>query len=134
MECINEQVSLLKKGNEKAFSIIYNYYWDKLYYVAYQKLQNQDAAEEAVQEVFLTLWKDREKLSIYSLSGYLAAMTRHAVYRYLAREKAVKNRELHFEEDRKKEVNLEDELDNKMALKKILELSNQLPPKCRLVF
>ena len=134
MEYVNEQVALLKRGDKKAFSIIYNYYWDKLYYVAYQKLQNQDAAEEIVQEVFLTLWKNRETHSIQSLAGYLAAMTRHAVYRYLASEKAAKNRELYFGEVRKKVVNLEDELDNKLALKKILELSNQLPLKCRLVF
>ncbi|MBD1423919.1 sigma-70 family RNA polymerase sigma factor [Sphingobacterium chuzhouense] len=134
MEDIASQIPLLIKGSEKAFSTIYNHYWDRLYYVAYQKLQSQEAAEEIVQEVFLTLWRDRQKLSIHSLSNYLAAMVRHAVYRYVASEKAVKNRELRFEEVQKKNLNLEDELNNKLALKKILELSNQLPLKCRLVF
>lgn len=129
-----EQLLLLKQGDEKAFSAIYNHYWNKLYYVAYQKLQDQNTAEEIVQEVFLMLWKDRETLSIESLSSYLAAMTRYAVYRHLARERASKNRETSYEDTKLRVSNLDEELDYKFTLKKISELSNQLPLKCRLVF
>ena len=133
-EHIDKLLLLLKKGDEKAFSSIYNYYWDKLYYVAYQKLQDRDAAEEIVQDVFLILWKKREELSIDSLSNYLAAMVRYSVYRYLAREKAMRAREIGYDKQYDKIASLEDELSNKLILNKVLELSNQLPLKCRLVF
>src|SRR5690606_11836603 len=111
-----------------------NYYWDKLYYVDYQKLQNQDAAEEIVQDVFLILWKKRKELSIECLASYLAAMVRYSVYRYLVREKAMRAREIGYDEQHDKIGSLEDELSNKLILNKILELSNELPLKCRLVF
>lgn len=125
---------LLKGGNEESFALLYNQYWDKLYYLAFQKLRSQHAAEEIVQEVFLTLWKKREELEIKSLSSYLAAMVRHSVYRYLAKEKELKNREFIFHGRQPQSDRFDQHIENKLILKKILELSNQLPEKCRLVF
>src|SRR6202000_1639091 len=86
-----ELTDLLKDGNEPAFTEIYNRYWDKLYFIAYKLLKDTNAAEEIVQEVFLMIWKKRDSLNIKSLTQYLAAMTRYAVYRYLAKDK--QNRE-----------------------------------------
>lgn len=57
-------VNLLNDNCEKAFASIYDKYWDKLYYLAYQKVRSQHIAEEIVQEVFLTLWKKRGKLKL----------------------------------------------------------------------
>lgn len=124
----------LKQGDEKAFAIIYENYWDKLYYVAFQKLRMESAAEEIVQEVFLILWKKREELTINSLATYLAAMVRYSVYRYLAREKARQVREINYISNQVGDESLADKLADKFVLDKVFELSNQLPEKCRLVF
>ena len=83
----DELTLLLHKGDEAAFTQIYNCYWDKLYFIAYKLLKDTNAAEEIVQEVFLMIWKKRDSLNIKSLTQYLAAMTRYAVYRYLAKDK-----------------------------------------------
>jgi len=133
-EDTSELLFRLKEGDEKGFTDIYNKYWDRLYYMAFQKLRNQDAAEEVVQEVFLKLWKKRNELTISCLSSYLAAMVRYAVYRYLASESAKKNREFTYDAGQVKIVNMGDQIENKLILDKIIELSNQLPEKCRLVF
>jgi len=125
---------LLKEGDKKAFARIYDLYWDKLYYIAYQKLKNQEGTEEIIQEVFLTLWKKRSELDIKNLSNYLAAMVRYSVYRYFAKEKEIKNRESIFHASQEYILNLDEEVENKLSLEKILELSNLLPEKCRLVF
>lgn len=127
-------VNLLNDNCEKAFASIYDKYWDKLYYLAYQKVRSQHIAEEIVQEVFLTLWKKRGKLSINSLSNYLAAMVRYAVYRHLMTEKNIKNRESIFFSSQKESVTFDKRIDDKLILEKLLELSNELPEKCRLVF
>lgn len=124
----------LKEGDEKAFTRIYDLFWDKLYYVAYKRIQKQEVVEGIVQEVFLTLWEKRSELSINDLSHYLAAMVRHAVYRYLAKEKESKKREHVFYSNQAQILTIDGELENKLILEKILELSNQLPEKCRLVF
>lgn len=124
----------LKEGDEKAFAIIYENYWDKLYYVAFQKLRMESAAEEIVQEVFLTIWEKREELMIQSLSAYLATMVRYSVYRYLAREKSRQARETNYISNQVGEESLLNKIADRFVLDKIFELSNQLPEKCRLVF
>lgn len=130
VDCLNR----LKEGDERAFTTIYEKYWSKLYFVAYQKLRTQAAAEEIVQNVFLTLWQKRAALEIDYLPTYLAAMVRYAIYRYLASEAARKNREIGYTALHDEFVTLSDQLETKLALEKVLELSNQLPEKCRLVF
>lgn len=129
----DELTSLLQGGNEGAFTEIYNRYWDKLYYIAYKLLKDTNAAEEIVQEVFLTLWKKRSTLIIQSLPQYLAAMARYSVYHYIANEKKCK-----VKEDSAALINAagiaEINVDHKLLLQIITELSNKLPEKCRLVF
>ena len=129
----DELKELLKNGDEAAYTKIYNRYWDKLYYIAYKLLRDTDAAEEIVQEVFLNLWKNKEQLEIQSLDSYLAAMARYSVYHYLSKEK--KSR---IKEDKLARLNAgavaESNVDHKILLQIITELSNKLPEKCRLVF
>lgn len=129
----NELALLLQQGNSIAFTEIYNRYWDKLYFIAHKLLKDADTAEEIVQEVFLILWKKKETLTIHSLTQYLAAMTRYAVYRYLARDKQNKVQEQAIGVLNAEYVS-EIDVDNKMLLEFILKLSDKLPGKCRLVF
>lgn len=124
--------SLLRAGNELAFTEIYNRYWNKLYYIAHKLLKDTDAAEEIVQEVFFMLWKKRETLTINSLPAYLASMARYAVYRALSKEKTTKK-----QEDLVSRLGLQSaeiNIDDKILLEIIRDLSNRLPEKCRLVF
>lgn len=126
-------ILMLRNGNESAFTKIYNLYWDKLYYIAHKLLKDTDAAEEIVQEVFLTLWQKRDGLNIQSVPQYLAAMTRYAVFRHLAREKKYREKESKTAltgEAALTELNVDD----KILLQMIAQLSNKLPEKCRLVF
>jgi RNA polymerase sigma-70 factor (ECF subfamily) len=128
-----ELICLLKTGNESAFTEIYNRYWDKLYYIAHKLLKDTEASEEIVQEVFLVLWKKRQNLNILSLTQYLSAMTRYAVYRHIAKEKKYSKQE-NSENLLQTEAADEIDLDNKILLEIITKLSNKLPEKCRLVF
>ena len=127
-------LTLLKQGDENAFSVIYDLFWDKLYYIAYQKLSDQSEAEGVVQDVFLTLWRKREDLVIENLSSYLAAMVRYSVYRTLARQSQGRNREVVFRDRLGMHFTIDDSIGNKILLDKIFELSNELPERCKLVF
>ena len=131
---IPDLLLLLKEGDEKSFAIIYDHYWSKLYYAAYKRLKNQHASEEIVQDVFLTLWRRRRDLEIDCLPSYLATMVRYAVYHYFAKEKAMRDRESRYSTDHLAVEHFADQVNNKLILEKINELSNQLPEKCSLVF
>lgn len=120
--------------DEEAFASLYHQYWQKLYLVAHQRLKSSVAAEEIVQEVFVNLWMKRKDLTINLVSAYLAAMTRYAVYRSLASKKRRQEKELFLARNQSIAVDAAKQMDDKILLQIITDLSNTLPEKCRLVF
>ena len=53
----------LKKGNREAFNGVFRYYYPRMMaYVA--SMVEQKAAEDIVQDVFLYVWENREKLYV----------------------------------------------------------------------
>lgn len=69
----------LKKGDRKAFEAIYREYREPLFYLALRYLKDKNLAEDALQDVFLKLWHNRESLNEnLSLRGFLfTSMKRH---------------------------------------------------------
>lgn len=81
-------VSLLQQDEEPAFAEIYNRYWKSLYTSAVTILQVKTAAEDAVQEVFISLWRRRHEVQIESLKSYLYQAVRFQVFKAIRAEKA----------------------------------------------
>ena len=79
----NKLLSLLSNNDEEAFTEIYNRYWEKLVAVAYKRLKNTAFTEDVVQDVFVSLWKNRYESSIQSLENYLASAVKYAVFNKL---------------------------------------------------
>ena len=52
-----------REGDEKAFKCVYDEHHFKVYQYAYSYLKNREQTEEVVQESFLNLWVNREKLN-----------------------------------------------------------------------
>ncbi len=82
---------LLEDGNEQAFSEIYERYWERLFNSAEKILQHRAAAQDAVQEVFIYLWKRRMSLHIESLQSYLFQAVRFQVFKAIRSEKTGKD-------------------------------------------
>ena len=126
-------LDLIKADNRIAFNEIYSRYWDRLYATAFHHLKDSTAAEEIVQDAFITIWQKRQELHIENLSKYLAAMVRYAVYRRAAQEHQRQQHQssagvLHPAVTDAKDV------DHKLLLEIVDKLSCELPEKCRLVF
>lgn len=62
MELGSRVYQQLRKGDLQAFREVFDTYSDRIYSVAYRILKNKEQAEEIVQEVFLKVWQNREKL------------------------------------------------------------------------
>ena len=74
----DELLILLQKGNERAFTAIYERYHKLLYVLAYKYLKDNDTAKDAVQQIFLKLWESRPLLSIHiNLRNYLYTMLKN---------------------------------------------------------
>lgn len=126
--------ALMKEGTEGAFDEIYNRYWDKLYFLAHRMVKSAEVAEEITQDTFMLFWMKRETLDIQALKPYLAAMLRYEVYRYLAKSKQDQELESVIKQYSATSVSMDQEIENKLLLEIITNLTNRLPEKCRLVF
>ncbi|CAM3795278.1 RNA polymerase sigma factor [Mucilaginibacter galii] len=73
-------ISLLREGNEEAYTEIYNRYKWLLHTHAYKKLGDRDAANDIVQDLFTNLWLKREDIFLNTtLSAYLYTSIRNRV-------------------------------------------------------
>jgi len=71
----------LYQSDEGAFAEIYNRYWKPLYTSAHNVLQVKEAAQDAVQEVFISLWNRREAVQVDILQAYLHQAVRFQVFK-----------------------------------------------------
>ena len=131
-----ELLSLFSNSDDAGFTEIYNRYWDKLFTVAANKLNNLAEAEEVVQDIFLDLWKRRMELNITTcLNAYLGTAVKYKVINILAK----RNVHLRFSEQISiTHTNADFSTEQWLGF---LELKEQvgkqvaaLPEKCRLVF
>jgi RNA polymerase sigma-70 factor (family 1) len=131
-----ELCAALKASDERAYTEIYNRYWDKIYTVAVNRLNDKIEAEEVLQDVFFSLWKRRTALDIqYSLNTYLSVAVKYQIINHQSRqlrkasqiathismqEPAIDSTQLWFSEK---------ELQHQLTMS-----INKLPEKCRIVF
>ena len=62
-----ELIQLMWNGDERILVEIYNRYWDKMLAVAFNRIGNQEEAEECVQDVLYKLWNLREDFFLLKL-------------------------------------------------------------------
>ncbi len=75
---------LLCKGNKAAFNQIYDLYWQRLFLYVAKAIQDKEAAEDIVQEIFVSLWIRREEIADQrTLSGYLFTAARFKGISYI---------------------------------------------------
>ena len=128
----DELLRLLVERDECAFTEIYSRYWKKLIAIAYSHTKDKFAAEEIVQEVFLSVWTRCEIIRINSLKAYLATAVKFAVFKNVFNT----NRRLKIlGELAHTTAPLTDEVIHAKFLQEYInDVVEQMPEKCRLVY
>lgn len=89
MDTENEDTLLLERigqGNQLAFKQLFDYYYQKLFHLAFYFLRNRELAEEAVSDVFYTIWKKRDMLNqIEHIEHYLYISVKNQALHYIRR-------------------------------------------------
>ncbi len=137
-ETVNEIFLLqaLQKGNEDAFEVLLNTYSKRLYYVAFQYLNNSEETLEIVQEVFLKVWLNRENINPeLPFIPYIIRIAKNLIINK-AKKKLVENAYLSFLEYRGETSSFPTE--DTVLFDEITEIVNQLidtfPPKRKEIF
>lgn len=79
-------LELMKDGDQEAFTTIYNKYWYPLMQHVMKAVRIYSEAEDIVQEIFVSIWKNRARLEIRgALSTYLFNSGRYMAIRNIER-------------------------------------------------
>lgn len=129
-----QSLEKLKSGDEGALTLIYKKYWQMLFTSAYNILKDRQLCEDIIQEIFIKLWNNREKVQVeISLKGYLYACTRYEVYRQvkagLSRKDLYDDLLLHLYKPA-----IDESIEYKELIATITAVVDELPEKCREVF
>jgi RNA polymerase sigma-70 factor (ECF subfamily) len=130
-------ITLLRDGNEMAFTAIYNRYWAGLFRDVMSVVRARDDAEDILQELFESLWKRRAMVEINSsLAGYLHASARYITLHFIERNTARFPR-LRLLAERLSTVempSIESQIDAKALEGAVGEIVDRLPEKMREVY
>jgi len=128
--------ALLTRGDELAFTEIYNRFWKLLLNQAYQRLKSVETSEELVQELFISLYRRRTELELHSgLLAYLKTALKYRIFNLVRSEKVALahhdrlSQEIYAAPATPEEIYEHVELRNK-----IYKVASRMPEKCRTVF
>jgi RNA polymerase sigma-70 factor (family 1) len=72
---------LSSENSLRAFDLLFERYWKKLYTAAYARLKNEEEAQDCVQEIFVSLWAKKRELTIpLSIQAYLHTAVKNKVF------------------------------------------------------
>src|SRR4051794_13210192 len=74
-------------ADERTFNSMVQSHWNVLMRTAMQITRNEQSSEDIVQEAFLRLWQNRNKLVPYNMGGWLHTVTTHLAYKHIKKEK-----------------------------------------------
>jgi len=131
-----EIIGRIRKGDIGQFESLFRSSYISLVRYAKILIKDQDTAEEIVQDLFVRLWQDKEKIIIKSsLNGYLFRSVHNRCLHYIEHNKVV---ERHIEEvsNSKSESpeNPSDILHYKELQAKIARILDRLPERCGKIF
>lgn len=80
-------VRLIREGNVAAFEELYRAYWNQLYNFAFRYVQSAEEAEDVVQEVLFSVWRNRASWNVSgSAQNYLFVAVRNTAIGRLRRD------------------------------------------------
>lgn len=124
----------IQQKNTSAFECFYKAQYKSYFMASFGYLNDTDLAQEVVNDVFMKIWEDAEKLVIEtSLKSYVYRAVINRSLNVLAKQKREiqQRKELGYVQDESYELRQIEENELKMALYKAID---QLPDQCKRVF
>jgi RNA polymerase sigma-70 factor (ECF subfamily) len=129
-------ITMLRNGSPFAFEQLFARYSQKLYRFSFSYLKSETEAEEIVQDVFMKLWENRNKLrNETSFQSYLFTIAFNAIRKHFNK----KNRDERFRSDLLETISeenpsLENHPDFEALLSKLDQLIDEMPLRRKEIF
>ncbi|MBR1464442.1 MAG: RNA polymerase sigma-70 factor [Prevotella sp.] len=120
------------RNHAQEFERVYREYYSRLYYFAYDFVEDTEQSKDIVSEVFETIWNNWEQMDMQRIGSYLFVSVKNKCINHLRR-----NRHTDSYEDFLNTIADEDpqywtEMDE--MLREVMRVIDTLPPKTRRVF
>lgn len=129
-------INRLREGDKLALTELYNTYWQLLFISAYNIIKDKELCEDIIQDIFMNIWHNREKLEInISLKSYLYACARYQVFNQFRKNKDKIHVEFFNDLDKRFQyATPETEMMHDELVQQINTIVETLPEKCQLVY
>jgi len=129
-------IDRLRSGDESALTELYNKFWQSLFMSSYNVLKDKELCEDIIQDIFMNIWNNREKLEIHiSLKGYMYACARYQVFNQFKKNKDKIHVEFFDDLDKRFQHSTpETQLMHDELVQQINSIVESLPLKCQLVY
>lgn len=125
----------LKEGNVKIYDYLFQYYYSGLVVFVQKYIPDNDSAEDIVQDFFVKLWINRDKLSITtSLKAYFFSSIKNRCIDHLRHEVTKGKAEKYLLVSLQETTGEQNLLIESELREKINAAIDKLPPVCREVF
>jgi len=126
----------LRNNDENALTELYNRYWNPVYLYTYNVLRDKEVCKDIVQDLFMDLWKRREKLHITStFKSYLFSSARYQIFAQIRKKEKSLGSHLFENLDQRLHYNSpESEYLYQELVQRISTTVESLPQKCREVY
>lgn len=130
-----ELINSLKRGDSKGYQFLVKIYHQKLCVYALSLANDSDLAEDIVQNVFMCIWKNRNKLKDnFNLKSYLYRSVYNEFIDQYRKNRAVLTLEKKYIDALSYIVEEEDEKSIDNLMKVVKQEIEKLPPKCKQTF
>jgi RNA polymerase sigma-70 factor (ECF subfamily) len=135
-EKMREQVERLRSGDREAFEVVFRAYYARLADYANGLVRSRDTAEDVVQEVFVALWTQRDRLtSPDNLVGYLYRSVRNRSLNQIRHRRMVTDWQARQAAEEVRSAPAADrEAENAEIVEAVRQAVRTLSPRCREVF
>ena len=129
-----ELFALIAEGDEPAFEQLYNLYLPELYPVIFNIVKSELLVKDIIQELFLYLWMDREKLNgVDQPRNWIFRIAYNRSYSWLKKQ-IVRERAAQQMSTQEAENVTEEAVHFSEAARLVLAAINELPPKSQQIY
>ncbi|QHT66492.1 RNA polymerase sigma-70 factor [Rhodocytophaga rosea] len=132
---VETQLLMLRKTDETKFiELLFKQYYSPLCRTVNRMVNDTDAAEDLVQDVFMKMWNNRQTLEInFSFKSYLYRSAINAALNHLEKNKKnVALEDSNFIEPTSSEA--DEQLHYSEVQQRVQEATDALPPACKTIF
>jgi RNA polymerase sigma-70 factor (family 1) len=129
--------------DEKAFNVLFDRHWSKVYAVCFRYVKDEEAALEITHDIFLNIWNKRSQLNIGSFQNYVLTS---ASYRGIRRKQQLNALPINYVEDYShgehsflpNELSATNTGEEKISAEefdtKVMHMLAELPKRCREIY